>query len=82
MSAEGHQNNDNKKPARKPNLGKNEVNEYPRQGNLDPELGLVGEKGVQEVAEKEGERVGKDIKKRIRKGQDEGVTFDPSRSDE
>lgn len=58
---------------RKRNPGKPEVNEYPRQGNQDPELGLVGEKGVQQVAEKEGEAAGKDIKRRIQKGK-EGVS--------
>lgn len=80
MVDSAHQNN--KKRARKSNPGKKEVNEYPRQGNQDPALGLVGEKGIEEVAETKGEALGKDIKKRIRKGQDEGVTFDPSRSEE
>lgn len=80
MSDKRRQNN--KKRARKPNPGKREVNEYPRQGDQDPELGLVGEKGIEEVAENKGEALGKDIKKRMRKGQDEGVTFDPSRSEE
>jgi hypothetical protein len=77
---EGYQNNNNnnnnkKHAQKKPNTGKEEVNEYPRQGNQDVELGLVGEKGVEEVAEKEGVgegSLGKDAKKSMSlKGEEE-----------
>lgn len=81
MTDERQQKGKKLKP--KMNPGKPEVDEYPRQGNQDPKLGLVGEEGVENiVTEKKGETLGKDIKNRIQKGREEGVTFDPSRSDE
>lgn len=65
------------------NPGKPEVNEYPRQGNQDPKLDLVGEEGIENIdAERKGETLGRDIKNRIQRGREKGVTFDPSRSDE
>jgi hypothetical protein len=71
-----------KKPKPKTNPGRPEVNEYPRQGNEDPKFGLVGEEGVENIVTEKEEALGKDIKSRIQKGRQEGVTFDPSRSDE
>jgi hypothetical protein len=80
-----------KKRARKHKLDQNQLNEFPRQGNENPQIGLVGNVGADKrdahaiednTLEKEGEILGREVKKRVGKDQDEGVTFDPSRSDE
>ena len=58
------------------------MDEYPRQGDVEPEINLAAPKPRENIQMSEGEVLGEEIKRRIRKGREEGVTFDPSRSDE
>lgn len=83
--------NSEKRAAKEHKLDQNQLNEFPRQGNENPQIGLVGDVGADKgdaptiednTLEKEGEILGREIKKRMRKAQDEGVTFDSSWSEE
>lgn len=92
MTNDSFQNNKKRTDDRK--LGQDQQNEFPRQGNENPEIGLVGDAGMEKkendgaltvgdnnTLEKEGEILGKEVQKRI-KDSKEGVASNSSPSEE
>lgn len=84
-SKNGHKRANEHRPSQN-----NPQNEFPRQGNENPQIGLVGDAGMDkkrdapavehDALEKEGEILGKDVEKRTRASK--GTISNPPQSEE